>query len=56
MVSSTASTPDEYIASLPSERAAVVSVVRDTLLAHLPPGYSESMAFGMIGYGIPLER
>jgi hypothetical protein len=56
MVSSTASTPDEYIASLPTDRAAVISAVRDTLLTHLPPGYSESMAFGMIGYGIPLAR
>jgi hypothetical protein len=56
MVISTASTPDAYIASLPSERAEVMSAVRDTVLAHLPPGYSESMAFGMIGYGIPLER
>jgi hypothetical protein len=34
----------------------VVSAVRDVVLRNLPDGYRESMAFGMIGYGIPLER
>ena len=34
----------------------MVSAVRDVVLRHLPEGYRESMSFGMIGYGIPLER
>ena len=56
MVSSAAKTVDEYLAGLPPERAAVVSAMRDFVNAHLPPGYRESMAFGMIGWGIPLSR
>jgi Domain of unknown function (DU1801) len=56
MVSSAATTVDGYLASLPAERRAVVSLVRDVVRSHLPAGYRESMAYGMIGYGIPLER
>lgn len=56
MASSSAATPDEYLAELPPERREVVSAVRDVVLRNLPAGYRESMSFGMIGYGIPLER
>jgi uncharacterized protein YdhG (YjbR/CyaY superfamily) len=56
MVSSAASTVDQYLADLPPERRAVVATVRDFVNAHLPPGYEEAMAFGMIGWGIPLSR
>jgi hypothetical protein len=56
MVSSAATTVEGYLASLPAERRAVVSAVRDLVLQHLPDGYREWMAWGMIGYGIPLER
>jgi hypothetical protein len=56
MVRSGASTVDDYIAGLPPERAAVVATMRDFVNAHLPPGYREQMAFGMIGWGIPLSR
>ena len=56
MGSSAAKTVDEYLAGFPPERAAVVSAMHDFVNAHLPPGYRESMAFGMIGWGIPLSR
>ncbi len=56
MAKSSASTVDEYLAELPEDRRAVVSAVRDVVLRNLPEGYRESMAFGMISYGIPLER
>ena len=56
MVSSAAKTVDDYIADLPPERAVVVATMRDFVNAHLPPGYREEMAFGMIGWGIPLSR
>jgi hypothetical protein len=56
MASSKAATVQEYLQELPEDRRAVVSAVRDMVLHHLPDGYEESMAFGMIGYGIPLER
>ena len=48
-------TPDEYIATLPEERRAAVSAVRDIINANLPPGYREGMQFGMISWYVPLE-
>ena len=56
MASSQASTVDEYLGSLPPERREVISTVREVIRRNLPPGYEETMAWGMIGYGIPLER
>ncbi len=46
----------DYLASLPPERRAVVAKVRDLVNANLPAGYAETMAFGMIGWGVPLAR
>ncbi|MET0400604.1 MAG: DUF1801 domain-containing protein [Longimicrobiaceae bacterium] len=56
MASSSAATVEEYLQQLPPERREVVSALRDVVLRNLPEGYRESMSFGMIGYGIPLER
>lgn len=56
MVASAAATVDQYLADLPPERRAVVAAVRDFVNAHLPTGYVEAMAFGMIGWGVPLSR
>ncbi|HEX8274316.1 MAG TPA: DUF1801 domain-containing protein [Longimicrobiaceae bacterium] len=56
MASSSAATAEEYLAELPPERREVVSAVRDLVLRNLPEGYRESMGFGMICWGIPLER
>jgi len=56
MVSSTASTVSEYLASLPPERRAVIAAVRKLIRRNLPKGYREAMSFGMITYEIPLTR
>ena len=56
MVSSAERTVEGYLDSLPPERRAVVSAVRDLVRRSLPRGYRETMEWGMIGYGIPLER
>ena len=56
MVSSRAATVEEYLAELPPERAEVVAAVRATILDRLPPGYEETMNWGMICYEIPLAR
>ena len=56
MVSSTASTVSEYLASLPPERRAVIAAVRKLIRRNLPKGYREAMNFGMITYEIPLTR
>ena len=49
------STPDEYIAALPDDRREAVSEVRRVIRDHLPDGYAEGMAYGMIGWYVPLE-
>jgi hypothetical protein len=56
LVSSSASTVQDYLDELPPERREVISQVRKIILDHLPEGYAETMSWGMIGYGIPLER
>jgi hypothetical protein len=56
VVSTTATTVDEYIASLPEDRRAAITAVRDVVRRNLPPGYEEGMQFGMIGYYVPLSR
>ena len=55
MARSTATTPEEYIASLPDDRRQAVARVRDVVNRNLPPGYEEGMAYGMIGWWVPLE-
>lgn len=52
---SDAATVEEYLESLPDDRRTAVSAVRDVVNANLPDGYVEGMAFGMIGWSIPLE-
>ena len=56
MAQSSAATVAEYLRTLPSERRAVVSELRRVIRRHLPPGYVERMAYGVISYEIPLAR
>lgn len=56
MAGSAATTVAAYLAELPPERRAIVSTVRDLVNRHLPPGYSETMGWGMICWGVPLSR
>lgn len=51
-----ASTPAQYLAQQPADRRASLERVRDVILTHLPPGYEEAMALGLIVYQIPLSR
>jgi hypothetical protein len=56
MARSAASTPDEYVASLPEDRRATIAEVRRVVDEHLPPGYEQGMAYGMIAWFVPLDR
>ena len=56
MAQSSARTVDDYLAELSPERREAIATVRQAVLSHLPPGYEETMQFGMIGYVVPLER
>ena len=55
MPRSQAATVDEYVEALPAARREVVAALRALIRANLPAGYEEAMAFGMIGYGVPLS-
>ena len=56
MVTSTATSVDDYLATLPEDRRAAIGAVRDVILRNLPDGFREGMAYGMIGYHVPLDR
>lgn len=56
MVSSKATTPTAYLASLPPERRKVIAAVRAVVKKRLPTGYVETMNWGMLSYEIPLSR
>ena len=55
MVSSRASTVEQYLAELPEDRRADVESVRDMVLENLPEGYVETMRWGMITYEVPFD-
>ena len=50
---SQAQTVEAYIAELPEERREAVTKIRKVLQKHLPKGFKEVMAYGMIGYVVP---
>ena len=54
MVSSDATSVEQYLAELPDDRRVTVETVRDTINAHLPEGVTETMRWGMIAWEIPL--
>jgi hypothetical protein len=50
-----AKTVTEYIASLPTERQAVVKRLRTLLKKHMPKGYTEQIGWGAITYAVPMK-
>jgi uncharacterized protein YdhG (YjbR/CyaY superfamily) len=54
-MATTPTTPEEYIAGLPEERRQIISDIRKTLRKNLPSGFKECIAYGMIGYVVPLS-
>jgi hypothetical protein len=55
-MTSTAKTPEEYLASLPDDRKAPMEKLRSVIKRHLPNGFAETMQYGMLGYGVPHSR
>ena len=55
MVSSEATTVNEYLAEVSEDRRGDVETVRALILENLPDGYVETMRWGMITYEVPLE-
>ena len=56
MARSTAKTVEQFLDELPEDRREVVKEMRKLIRKHLPKGYEESINWGMLSYGIPLER
>ena len=54
MVSSSAVNVGEYLAELPHERQADVTALITLIREHLPGGFVETMAWGMVAYQVPL--
>ncbi len=52
-MTSTAKTPEEYLASLPDDRREALTAIREEILKVLPQGYEETMQYGMITYVVP---
>jgi len=50
---STAKSPDDYLAALPSERREVLERIRAVIVKNLDVGFEEGMQYGMIGYYVP---
>ncbi len=50
---SKAITPEAYLAELPEERKNAMSKLRAVIQDNLPPGFTETMSYGMIGYVVP---
>jgi hypothetical protein len=52
-MNSPSKTVTEYINSLPVDRKIGISKLRDTILKHIPKGFSEGMGYGMPGFVVP---
>lgn len=52
---SKAKTVEAYIESLPEDRKAAITQIRQVILDNLPQGFYETMSYGMMGYQVPLS-
>jgi hypothetical protein len=50
---SKASTVDQYMAELSSDRQEAIAAVRKVILKNIDPAFQETMQYGMIGYSVP---
>jgi uncharacterized protein YdhG (YjbR/CyaY superfamily) len=46
-------TPDQYVAQLPDDRKEAITALRQAIKENLPPGFEETMSYGMISYVVP---
>ncbi len=50
---SKATTPEEYINSLPEDRKEAINKLRNIIRKNIPKGFQEVMGYGMLGYIVP---
>ncbi len=56
MVQRDVSTVEGYLEALPPDRRPVIERTLAFVREHIPDGFEEGIAFGMIGWVVPLER
>lgn len=54
-MTSSATSPEQYINEAPEDRREALEKLRTTILENLPKGFQEGMGYGMIGYSVPHE-
>ncbi|MBD3723313.1 MAG: DUF1801 domain-containing protein [Flavobacteriaceae bacterium] len=54
-MTSSATSPEQYINEAPKDRREALKQLRTTILENLPKGFQEGMGYGMIGYSVPHE-
>jgi hypothetical protein len=47
-------TVKQWLGSVPAERKEAINAVRDAVNRHLPPGYEETVDWGMLAWVVPL--
>lgn len=52
---SKATTIEDYLATLPEDRQSAMERLRNTIRNSIPKGFSESIGYGMLGWGVPHE-
>lgn len=55
-MTSTATTAQEYIDSLPAERQTAMQRLRQVIAKNLPKGFTEGMSYGMLGFVVPHSK
>jgi len=48
-----ASSPEDYLSKIPSDRFVQMSELRHVILKNLPAGFTEEISYEMIGYVVP---
>jgi len=52
---SAATSPQQYLEELPEDRKAPMAKLHEVIVQNLPPGFSERMTYGMLGWVVPHE-
>lgn len=55
-MTSAATTPEQYLDELPSDRKEAIARLRKTISENLPKGFEESIGYGMLTYVVPHSK
>jgi hypothetical protein len=55
-MTSTATTPHEYLATLPPDRQEAMEKLYATISENLPKGFQDGMGYGMLGWSVPHSK